>query len=83
MVFWTAQELPRCSVDGFWRLDHLEASIFPEPKRLPSSRRSGVHASVRKSRRTLHPIRAWAILGFFTLSAGATVAAFYIQWRWG
>lgn len=79
MAFDSAEELSRRSPPGVWRMDHMEASIRGEPKRVPVSHRIRLDESIGRLRHNPNLVGAWVICFVFT----ATVCAAVAQIIWG
>jgi hypothetical protein len=62
-------------------MDHLEAGVRNDTKRLPGARGARLYGSKRPGSNHIHPLRAWLILAFITLNLGAFAAILVLCWQ--
>lgn len=63
-----ATDYPGLRHDGVRRVDHLEAGVHNNPKRIPGAHRVRVHVPSGTVRSTYHLVHSWAII---TIASGA------------
>jgi hypothetical protein len=82
MAFDTWAQLSGYSSNGVRRMDHLDASVCQESKRIPGRHRLRVHGTVRKSRYHLHTIRDFAVLAVISVSGSAAGTTLITRGHW-